>query len=84
MADPVLAPAEVFCSATLNFAARSGDFVAEPKELDILDGRTAELPGWEECGFELIAHESAVTGWDGRQAAPPVEFPQFQASRPLA
>ena len=64
MADPVRAPADVFCRATLNFAARSDELVAQPEELDILDGRTAELPGWEECGFELVAHESAVTSWD--------------------
>jgi hypothetical protein len=64
MADPVLAPAEVFCRATLNFAARGDELLAEPKELDIIDGRTAELPGWEECGFELVADESAVTSWD--------------------
>ena len=64
MADQVLAPADVFCRATLNFASRGDDFVAEPKEVDILDGRAAELPGWEECGFELVAHESALTGWD--------------------
>jgi hypothetical protein len=64
MVDPVLASADVFCRGTLNFASRSGDFIAEPKELDILDGRTAELAGWEDCGFELVEHESAVAGWD--------------------
>jgi hypothetical protein len=67
MADPVLAPADVFCRVTLNFAARNGAFVAEPKELDIFDGRTAELAGWEECGFELVAHESAVACWDDEE-----------------
>ena len=64
MADPVLASADVFCRATLNFAARSGEFIAEPQEVDILDGRTAELAGWEECGFELVAHAAAVTDWN--------------------
>jgi hypothetical protein len=64
MADPVLAPGDVFCRATLNFAARNGEFVAQPTELDILDGRTVELPGWEECGFELVSHSSAVSDWD--------------------
>lgn len=63
MATAVHAPADLFCRATLNFASRSGDFVAEPAEIDILDGRRADLPGWQECGFELVAHTSAVTSW---------------------
>jgi hypothetical protein len=63
MADPLLAPADVFCRSTLNFASRSGEFVAEPTEIDILDGRTADLPGWTECGFELVPHSSAVSAW---------------------
>lgn len=63
MADPVLAPADVFCRATLNFAARRGKLLAEPQEVEVLDGRTAELPGWEECGFELVPHASSASGW---------------------
>ncbi len=64
MADSVLAPANVFCRATLNFAARSGEFIAEPTEVDMLDGRTADLPGWEQCGFELVSHTTAAASWD--------------------
>lgn len=64
MTDQKFAPADVFCRATLNFAARSGEFVAEPTELDILDGRTAELPGWAECGFEVVSHSTAAASWD--------------------
>lgn len=64
MTDQALAPADVFCRATLNFAARSGEFVAEPTELDILDGRSADLPGWESCGFELRSHPTAASSWD--------------------
>jgi hypothetical protein len=67
MADPLLAPGDVFCRSTLNFVARNGEAVAQPVELDILDGRTAELPGWEECGFELVAHPSAVSDWDDEE-----------------
>ena len=63
MADPLLAPADVFCRSTLNFASRRGEFVAEPAEIDIFDGRTTDLPGWQECGFELMHHASAVSGW---------------------
>lgn len=67
MADPVLAPADLFCRATLNFAARGGDLMAQPQEVDIIDGRTAELPGWEECGFELVPHESVASGWSDEE-----------------
>ena len=31
--------------------------------VDILDGRAADLPGWERCGFQLVAHTSAVRDW---------------------
>ena len=63
MADRLLAPAELFCRSTLNFASRSGEFVAVPTEIDILDGRTADLPGWHDCGFELLSHASAASSW---------------------
>lgn len=69
MADPLLVPADLFCRATLNFASRRGGFVAEPVEVDILDGRTAELPGWQECGFELVAHVTAASSWDDDELA---------------
>jgi hypothetical protein len=32
-------------------------------EVDILDGRTAALPGWRDCGFELLTDVSAVVDW---------------------
>ncbi len=63
MADPLLAPADVLCRTTLNFLSRSGGFIAEPTEVEILDGRTADLPGWQGCGFELAPHTSAVSDW---------------------
>lgn len=63
MTDRLLAPADVFCRTTLNFASRSGAAVAEPVEVDVRDGRVADLPGWQECGFERVAHESVMTAW---------------------
>jgi hypothetical protein len=54
---------------TLNYFSNSGlDGVLEGVEVSgaevtILDGRLAQLPGWEECGFELTRHSSAVTDW---------------------
>lgn len=69
MADQVLAPAEVFCRATLNFAVRSGMLDAHPTDVDILDGRTADLPGWDECGFELVSNATAASSWDDDELA---------------
>ena len=47
----------VLCRTILNYVA-SG-----PTEVAVEDGRAAELPGWEECGFELRRHGSAVDDW---------------------
>jgi len=68
MNDSMLAP-DVFCRATLNFAARNGELMAQPTDVDMLDGRTAELPGWEQCGFELIQHTTAASSWDDAELA---------------
>ncbi len=37
--------------------------MADGIEVDITDGRSVDLPGWQECGFELLTHESLVTDW---------------------
>jgi hypothetical protein len=40
------------------------NYIGGTVEVDVHDGRTADLPGWDECGFELVRHESAVTDWE--------------------
>lgn len=50
--------ATTLCTTTLNF------FDAGPQEVEILDGRAADLPGWEDCGFELRPHRSRVEDWE--------------------
>lgn len=56
-----------FCRATLNYVRGDGP---APIEVEIRDGRTADLPGWDECGFELVDHPSAVVDWfDGEEVA---------------
>jgi hypothetical protein len=67
MVDLTPPPEDMFCRAKLNFAARDRRMLAEPVEVEIRDGRVADLPQWEVCGFELVAHRSAVTGWDDEQ-----------------
>ncbi len=56
---------ETLCRTTLNYVpATVGGRGGGSTEVDVHDGRRADLPGWETCGFELIRHPSAVTDWD--------------------
>ena len=59
---PATAP-DVFCRATLNYADDNGGLGGVPVDVDIHDGRIASLPGWSECGFELLASSSEVDDW---------------------
>lgn len=52
--------APVYCRAALNYSRRGAPVAFE---MDILDGRGAELEGWEACGFELMAFPSSVRDW---------------------
>lgn len=52
-----------FCHASLNYANPEGELVGAEVEVEIRDARAADLPGWSECGFELIAHASTVSDW---------------------
>jgi hypothetical protein len=64
MADLAQVSTDVFCTATLNFAARGNALIGESVEVDIFDARTADLAGWASCGFELVAHPSRTSSWD--------------------
>ncbi|HRE01657.1 MAG TPA: hypothetical protein PLV68_10175, partial [Ilumatobacteraceae bacterium] len=59
----VASPVRAFCRATLNFAGRGDIPALDTVEVEIIDGRSAGLPGWETCGFELLAHRSAAPSW---------------------
>ena len=55
----------VFCRARMNYVARGAvDSRTEPVEVTIFDGRRAPLASWQECGFELMRHASALSTWD--------------------
>lgn len=45
----------------------------------IHDGRSANLPGWESCGFELMPHHSAVTDWDDETTIAKVHYAEMEA-----
>lgn len=73
--------APVFCHATLNYlsrepAAEPGQAV-RPTEVAIHDGRQARLPGWPECGFELMRHESTVENFDDEEQVAEVHYPEI-------
>lgn len=56
----------VLCRASLNYVPAGGALRQgrRPTEVEVFDGRVADLPGWQQCGFELVGHTSAVTDWD--------------------
>jgi hypothetical protein len=62
----------VWRTATLNYLSPIGGEGPSdhPTEVEIFDGRTADLPGWQSCGFELVQHSSAIVDWadDGHLA----------------
>ncbi len=68
MVHQLPAPTDKLCRSTLNFAARSGEFMAVPTDIDIFDGRRADLPSWQECGFELVAHSTSAPDWSDDDA----------------
>lgn len=66
--------AKEFCRTTLGYVPRS-DGRPQP-EVRIFDGRTAALPAWQECGFELMKHASAVTDWSDDAQIARVHYPE--------
>ena len=59
--------AAVIGRAALNFASATANNGPRPVEVTVHDGRAADLPGWNVCGFELVAHTSAVSDWSDEQ-----------------
>jgi hypothetical protein len=68
----------VFCRAELHYVSSSAPMAA-PLEVEIRDGRSAALPGWEACGFELVDHPSAVRDWDDDDEVAAVHHAEVEA-----
>jgi hypothetical protein len=66
-----------FCRTELAYIPRAGG--ASPGEVTVLDGRGADLPGWQECGFELIQHASAVGDWADEDEIARVHYGEISA-----
>jgi hypothetical protein len=71
----------MFCRTTLNYAARAEGLEGGlgAVEVDIRDGRAADLPGWTECGFQLVRHASAVRDWTDDDEIASVHYPEVEA-----
>jgi hypothetical protein len=65
--------AKEFCRVALNYGS------GPQTEIPIYDARTSDLPGWEECGFELLSHTSAVTDWRDEDEIARVHYPENTA-----
>lgn len=70
-----------FCRTSLNYASRDGGpgLGGGAVEVEVHDGRTAELPGWETCGFELVQHASAVQDWTDDEQIAGVHYGEIEA-----
>ena len=68
-----------WCRAPLTYASRSGGLLGGEVEVEIHDGRIATLPGWADCGFELVAHPTAVTDWTDDEEIAGVHYGEAEA-----
>jgi hypothetical protein len=71
---------KTFCRTTLNYAPRGGlgSGPLQAVEVDIRDGRETDLPGWRECGFELVEHTAAVGDWTDDDEIAGVHYPEAE------
>lgn len=69
-----------FCRTTLNYLSSVGSYgpADHPTEVDILDGRTASLGGWEVCGFELFEHSSSIVDWSDEDGLAEVHHAEME------
>ena len=69
-----------FCRAAMHYAPDGGlkDGPGPPTEVDILDGRQSELPGWKECGFERLHHTSHVVDWTDDEEIAGVHYGEIE------
>lgn len=66
---------KLFCTTTLNYIGRKS--ATASSEVPVYDGRAADLPSWEVCGFELMKHASAVANWDDDDQIARVHYPEI-------
>ncbi len=70
----------LLCRAEMGYVGPSGlQAGLQAVEVDILDGRTADLPGWRTCGFERVDHASAVRDWTDDVEIADVHYAEAEA-----
>ena len=68
------------CRTTLNYAATPGSPMgSRAVEVDVHDGRAADLPDWTECGFHLVDHRATVEDWTDDEEIATVHYPEAEA-----
>ncbi|HKI73508.1 MAG TPA: CmcJ/NvfI family oxidoreductase [Pseudomonadales bacterium] len=70
-----------YCHATMRYVPRAFTGAPEPidVEVSIDNGREADLPGWEESGFELIHHAPNVEDFLDEVAVAEDHYAQMEA-----
>jgi hypothetical protein len=69
-----------FCRAEMGYVGPSGlQAGLRAVEVEIRDGRDADLPGWRTCGFERVDHASAVRDWTDDVEIAAVHYPEAEA-----
>ncbi|MEI6496690.1 MAG: CmcJ/NvfI family oxidoreductase [Actinomycetota bacterium] len=67
-----------FCTASLNYLD-TRRLMSTGVDIDIRDGRAADLPAWTTCGFERIDHHSAVADWRDDHAMATIHYAELEA-----
>lgn len=70
----------VFCKAPFNYI---NDYGTETERTHAVkktvhDGRTADLPGWQTCGFELMQMPSKLTDWQDDEQIVQVHYQEIR------
>ena len=69
-----------FCRAEMGYVGPSGlQGGLQAVDVEIRDGRAAQLPGWRTCGFERVDHPTAVTDWNDDVEIAEVLYPEAEA-----
>lgn len=67
----------VFCEAAFNYVNEDGTDAA-PVKKQIRNAREQTLPGWQDCGFELLNMPSKVPAWSDGQAIEQVHYDEIR------
>ena len=70
----------IYCRAAMNYSRRAAVGVDDicAVDVDVRDGRMAQLPPWTECGFQLLAHRAQVPDWNDDVAITDVHYAELE------